>query len=102
MDPFWLTDKQFARIAPHLPTDTRGKERGDDRRVISDIVHVLKSGGRWTDAPRDVEDALQPLRALGEGGLGRVVRDPGSGRRAALPCADRLHRHEGPPLRRRG
>jgi transposase len=54
MDHFWLTDEQFAKIAPHLPIDTRGKERVDDRRVISGIVHVLKSGGRWTDAPREV------------------------------------------------
>ncbi len=54
MDPFWLTDEQFARIAPHLPNDTRGKERVDDRRVISGIVPMLKSGGRWTEAPRDV------------------------------------------------
>jgi transposase len=23
----------------------------DDQRVISGIVHVLKSGGRWVDAP---------------------------------------------------
>ena len=43
-DHFWLTDRQFARIAPHLPTDTRGKPRVDDRRVISGIIHVLKSG----------------------------------------------------------
>src|SRR5215217_4889450 len=50
-DHFWLTDRQFARIAPHLPTDTRGKPRVDDRRVISGIVHVLKSGARWVDAP---------------------------------------------------
>jgi transposase len=50
-DYFWLTDRQFARIAPHLPTDTRGKPRVDDRRVISGIVHVLKSGARWVDAP---------------------------------------------------
>ena len=50
----WLTDEQFAKIAPHLPTDTRRKERVDDRRVISGIIHVLKSGGRWTDAPREV------------------------------------------------
>ena len=28
-----------------------GKARVDDRRVISGIVHVLKSGGRWIDAP---------------------------------------------------
>jgi transposase len=52
-DHFWLTDAQFARMAPHLPTDTRGKPRVDDRRVISGIVHVLKSGGRWIDAPPD-------------------------------------------------
>lgn len=50
-DCFWLSDDQFARLSPHLPTDTRGKPRVDDRRVISGIVHVLKSGGRWVDAP---------------------------------------------------
>lgn len=48
---FWLTDAQFARLLPLLPNDTRGKPRVDDQRVISGIVHVLKSGGRWIDAP---------------------------------------------------
>ncbi len=43
-DQFWLTDTQFSKIEPHLPTDTRGKARVDDRRVISGIIHVLKSG----------------------------------------------------------
>jgi transposase len=52
-DQFWLTDTQFVKIAPHLPTDTRGKPRVDDLQVISGIVHVLKSGGRWIDAPPD-------------------------------------------------
>ena len=52
-DHFWLTDEQFSKISPHLPTDTRGKARVDDRRVISGIVQVLKSGGRWIDAPLD-------------------------------------------------
>jgi len=50
-DAFWLSEKQFSRLVPLLPTDTRGKPRVDDRRVISGIVHVLKSGGRWVDAP---------------------------------------------------
>ena len=50
-DCFWLTEDQFSRLAPLLPSDTRGKPRVDDRRVISGIVHVLKSGGRWIDAP---------------------------------------------------
>jgi len=51
-DCFWLTDEQLAKIEPHLPTDTRGKPRVDDRRVISGIIYVLNSGGRWVDAPR--------------------------------------------------
>jgi transposase len=51
---FWFSDAQWARIEPLLPTDTRGKERVDDRRVLSGIVHVLQSGGRWSDAPREV------------------------------------------------
>ena len=48
---FWLSDAQWQRMAPLLPTDVRGKERADDRRVISGILHVLKSGCRWCDCP---------------------------------------------------
>ena len=48
---FWLTNDQFERLAPLLPNNTRGVPRVDDRRVISGIVHVLKTGGRWVDAP---------------------------------------------------
>jgi mannitol 2-dehydrogenase len=48
---FWLSDDQWRQIEPYLPTDVRGKERVDDRRVISGIVHVIKSGCRWCDCP---------------------------------------------------
>src|SRR5579863_6557068 len=48
---FWLTDTQWAKIEPHLPTGVRGNPRVDDRRVISGILHVLKSGCRWCDCP---------------------------------------------------
>ena len=48
---FWLSEEQFGRLASLLLTDTRGVARVDDRRVISGIVHVLMSGGRWVDAP---------------------------------------------------
>src|SRR5262245_18323530 len=48
---FWLSDEQWKRIEPRLPTDVRDVERTDDRRVISGIVHVLKSGCRWCDCP---------------------------------------------------
>ena len=50
-DLFWLTDPQWARLEPLLPRDTRGVPRADDRRVISGIVQVLRTGGRWVDAP---------------------------------------------------
>ena len=48
-DFFWFSDEQWARIEPLLPTDVRGMKRVDDRRVLSGIVHALKSGGRWAD-----------------------------------------------------
>ena len=48
---FWLSDEQWERIERHLPTDVRGVEREDDRRVISGIIHVLKTGCRWCDCP---------------------------------------------------
>ena len=52
-DLFWFSDVRSARIEPLLPRTTRGMKRVDDRRVLSGIVHVIKSGGRWADAPRE-------------------------------------------------
>jgi transposase len=48
---FWPSDGQWERIEPRLPRDVRGVERVDDRRVISGILYVLKSGCRWCDCP---------------------------------------------------
>ena len=48
---FWLSDKAWAAIEPHLPQGLPGKPRVDDRRVISGILHVLKTGCRWRDVP---------------------------------------------------
>ena len=47
---FWLTDKQVERLRPHFPK-ARGKPRVDDRRVLSGILHILRNGLRWRDAP---------------------------------------------------
>ena len=41
----------MVRLRPLLPHKVRGMPRVDDRRVISGIIHVLKSGCRWVDAP---------------------------------------------------
>ena len=48
---FWLSEAQMERLRPLLPDKVRGVARVDDRRVISGIIHVLKSGCRWVDAP---------------------------------------------------
>jgi len=48
---FWFSNTQWSRIAPHLPRNDQGARRVDDRGVLSGVVHVLKSGGRWADAP---------------------------------------------------
>ena len=50
-DLFWLSDKAWAALEPHLPKNQPGKPRVDDRRVISGILHILKTGGRWRDVP---------------------------------------------------
>ena len=49
---FWLSDTQWAAIEPHLPKNQPGARRVDDRRVISGIIHVLKTGCRWCDCPQ--------------------------------------------------
>ena len=38
---------------PHLPAVRRGARRVDDRRVISGIVHMLRTGARWRDCPAE-------------------------------------------------
>lgn len=48
---FWLSDIQWAAIEPYLPKNQPGARRVDDRRVISGIIHVLKTGCRWCDCP---------------------------------------------------
>jgi transposase len=48
---YWLSDGEWAVIEPHLPKGRRGAHRVDDRRVISGIVHMLRSGARWRDCP---------------------------------------------------
>jgi transposase len=48
---YWLSDEDWAQIKPLLPRGRRGAHRVDDRRVISGIMHMLRSGARWRDCP---------------------------------------------------
>jgi len=49
-DQFWLSEEQLARIKPYFPL-SHGVPRVDDRKVISGIIHVIRNGLRWRDAP---------------------------------------------------
>ncbi len=51
-DLFWLTRAQLKRIEPHFPL-SHGVPRVDNLRVISGIIHVIRNGLRWRDAPKD-------------------------------------------------
>ena len=48
---FWFSDSQWSQIEPHLPTNQQGPKREDDRRILSGIMHVIKTGCRWCDCP---------------------------------------------------
>ncbi len=52
---FWLKDQQWKALRRHLPDGLTGpkREEVDDRRIISGIIHMLQSGGRWRDCPRE-------------------------------------------------
>lgn len=56
----WLSDLEWAAIEPHLPKGRRGAHRVEDRRIVSGIVHMLRSGARW----RDCADAYGPYTTV--------------------------------------
>ena len=45
-DQFWLTKAQLKPFFPRRWHSARGR-----RRVVSGIVHVIRNGLRWRDAP---------------------------------------------------
>ena len=51
-DQFWLNDRQWEHLKPHLPSGLTGPRRKKDRRTISGIIYMLQCGARWRDCPR--------------------------------------------------
>ena len=51
-DQFWLTRAQLKRIKRPFAL-SHGVARVDDLRVILGIIHVIRNGLRWRDAPKD-------------------------------------------------
>jgi hypothetical protein len=63
---FWLSDEQFARLKPHLPSDTRGKPRVD--------------AGKEYGPFHDFACAAWPMVFGSEKGLGHAIKTWASGR----------------------
>jgi transposase len=49
-DHFWLCKEQLRRIKSQFRL-SHGVPRVDDRKVVSGIIHVIRNGLRWRDAP---------------------------------------------------
>ena len=48
---YWTSEAEWSKIESVLPRGWRVAHRVDDHRVISGIVHMLRSGARWRDCP---------------------------------------------------
>jgi transposase len=46
-----LSDFEWEVIEPLLPQNSRGVPRADDRRVLSGIFWILRTGAPWRDIP---------------------------------------------------
>jgi transposase len=98
----WLSDEAWAVIEPHLPKGRPGARRVDDRRVISGILHVLRSGCRWSDCPPEYGFAHHDLQSLQPverpGRLATDLRAPGRRRKHPRRNLHRQHSCQSSPL----
>ena len=105
----WLTDEEWARIEPLLPRGRKGARRVDDRRIVSGIVHMLKSGARWRDCPAEFGPYTTVYNRFNrwsrQGPVAADVRGPDRSQRDLRRSRHRCHPYQGAPLggrRKRG
>ena len=72
-----VADATWDHIASVLPTGSRtGRPRANDRRTVAAILHVLGTGCRWCDIPRELGSyvtAWRRYRDWAESGVWRRV-----------------------------
>jgi transposase len=68
-----LSDYEWTAIKPMLPTKPRGVRRVNDRRVLSGIFWVLRSGAPWRDLPEVFSHQPKVLLASDFGRAGRII-----------------------------
>jgi transposase len=74
-----LTDDQWARIAPYLPSQPPspkgGRPRADERECLEGILWLLRTGARWQDIPVDLPSGSTCWRRLQEWAGEEVLRE---------------------------
>ena len=73
---YWLSDAEWKCLEPLLPRGRRGARRVDDCRVISAIMHMLRSGARWRDCPPEYDPDTTIYRRFNRWsrqGIGRAM-----------------------------
>ena len=65
MQKAFLSDEQWAKLEPLLPTaHSSGRPWADNRRVLEGILWVLRTGARWRDLPKEYPSASTCWRRL--------------------------------------
>ena len=60
-----LTDAKWQVVAKALPPPRRmGRPRADDRKTLEGILHVLRTGCRWSDMPGEFGSSVTCWRRL--------------------------------------
>ena len=50
--PYWLSETGWQALLPLLPRHRLSASVEDDRRILSGILHMLRTRTRWQDCPR--------------------------------------------------
>jgi hypothetical protein len=93
-DHLWLTEAQLEHIKPYFPL-LRGVPRVNDRRVVSEIIHVIRNG-QWCQADLVATTGAAAPRA---GNFPDLPRDPHRDDLVVLP-AQVVHSEAGAESRR--
>jgi transposase len=57
---FWLNDELWTKIEPMIPMNRPGPKPKNNRRILSGILHALKTGCRGQDSEYPTPEAKTP------------------------------------------
>ena len=99
---FWFSDEQWSRIELFIPTNRRGVKPKNNRRILSGIMHVLKTGCRWVDCPPEYGPAKTVYNRFNRWsaqGIWQSIFEAAPTRGAAGTSGPRQHAYQSASLR---